>query len=93
MGFGLGFDLGHQLLRRQVDMRLKLIACGISATHILILTAARNMNEIFLCIRVDLLRCPTPPWALLPDLGRWLFRRPLFMRRRAEPKDCHKQHG
>jgi hypothetical protein len=79
MGFGLGFDLDHQLLRRQVDMRLKLIACDISATQIQILIPARNMHEIFMSIRVDLLRCPTPPWALLPDLGRWRSRRPLFI--------------
>ena len=80
-GFGewVSLPLDHQLLRRQVDMRLKLIACDISATQIQILIPARNMHEIFMSIRVDLLPCPTPPWALLPDLGRWHSRRPLFM--------------
>jgi transposase len=67
------------LHRMWVDGRFSAIMCDVSATQIRILTPAQNMHEIFMSIRVDLLPCPTPPWALLPDLGRWRFRRPLFM--------------
>ena len=63
----------------QLVRRFSAIMCDVSATQIRIFTPAQNMHEIFMSIRVDLLPCPTPPWAHLPDLGRWRFRRPLFV--------------
>jgi hypothetical protein len=62
---GISFGI---LLSLVLAVRFSAIICDISATQILNLTPAQNMNEIFLCIRVDLLRCP-PPWARPPRLG------------------------